>query len=1020
MLKMFFFFSFLHCSDVYYNLYVDINPKNNFINVNADIKFTEEFSRLNFYFDKNIQINKTNVSINIVKGPENYHIYEIYNKNNKKIKSFNISYSGFFKYELDGKDEYAKGMKYTKGIISENGCFLSDTSGWYPIFSGRRYYFDITVKIPSEFDVVLPGKLKYGKKTNNFREVRYINSKPVFEIPLVCGKYEKYYLKSSPPIYVYMLNPDEELAKKYLNYSKLYIDMYEKMIGKYPYEKFAVVENFWETGYAFPSFTLLGSSVMRLPFIFVSSLPHEILHNWWGNGVYVDYDKGNWSEGLTTYLSDYLMAEQRGKGVEYRMNVLKKYKDYVSDDIPLNQFYERHSNQTEAVGYGKAMMLFHMIRKIIGDDKFLEGLKIFYIENLYKKASWEDINNAFRKVVNIDLKEFFDSFVNNKYSFSPLLLKESIVIDDNKNVKLKILNNSFNNMKIPLRFIYSNSNFEEYFLSVSSGVNNYIIGIKDELSAICLDCDFDVLRILADSETPITFSKMFAKSKVKVMSEKKLDGLNNFYEVNNIDSDILVGNICLDFIWDNSFVKVNNNIITIDGKSYKMNDYNYVFILPYEKNNFKTFLLCEDKCEIILNKLIHYGKYSYLIFDKEFNVVDSGIWQLKERDNLFLLNRSLPILFSNKFKSLYPYYSFFNIENIKKDLYYLSEKLKTRHPGSSQLLKASYYIEKKFKKVGLKPFFKSSYRQQFVVDINNMKYNLYNICGKTSDDESYILVSAHYDHIFPDINGTYPGANDNASGVSVLLELARVINLSNKKGIIFCAFSGEEFGRSGSDFFVKNLKNEKIVANINIDAVGKVNSNVVVLNHSTSISWKSIIRKASMLSGINYELGSDIVFPGDHLSFIMNTIPAIHIYDGSIEDYHKTTDRISKINFERMLWVCDFVFEIITETKKRGSISFEKSDYPKQFNRKISLGFAPDFSYRGVGVKIKKLNEKSLLHAYGFKDGDIIIAINGYEVKNIYDYMDLTSNIELHNNSISIKCICGNETKEINLIKIYD
>ena len=111
---------------------------------------------------------------------------------------------------------------------------------------------------------------------------------------------------------VYLREQDDALARKYLDATAQYLEMYRQLIGPYPYGKFALVENFWETGYGMPSFTLLGPQVIRFPFILHSSYPHEILHNWWGNSVFVDYEKGNWCEGLTAYLADHLVQEQRG------------------------------------------------------------------------------------------------------------------------------------------------------------------------------------------------------------------------------------------------------------------------------------------------------------------------------------------------------------------------------------------------------------------------------------------------------------------------------------------------------------------------------------------------------------------------------------------------------------------------------------------------------------------------------------------------------------------------------------
>src|SRR3990172_8203636 len=186
---------------------------------------------------------------------------------------------------------------------------------------------------------------------------------------------------------VYLHENDEALAAKYLTATAQYLEMYRGLIGPYPYGKFALVENFWPTGYGMPSFTLLGAEIIRFPFIIPSSYPHEILHNWWGNSVFVDYQTGNWCEGLTAYLADHLIQEQRGKGEEYRRDTLQKYRSYVKGDrdFPLTEFRSRHSAPTEAVGYGKTLMLFHMLRQRLGDEAFRTWSGRFYREYRGKK-----------------------------------------------------------------------------------------------------------------------------------------------------------------------------------------------------------------------------------------------------------------------------------------------------------------------------------------------------------------------------------------------------------------------------------------------------------------------------------------------------------------------------------------------------------------------------------------------------------------------------------------------------------
>ena len=161
-----------------------------------------------------------------------------------------------------------------------------------------------------------------------------------------------------------------------------------------------------------PSFTLLGEQVIRFPFILDSSYPHELLHNWWGNGVFVDLASGNWC-GLTAYLADHLIAEQRGQGADHRRAILQRVTNYVTpeNDFPLSRFVSRHNAVTEAVGYGRTAMVFNMLREKLGDAQFVQGLQGFYRDNRFREASFDDIRKSFETVSGLDLRGFFDQWV---------------------------------------------------------------------------------------------------------------------------------------------------------------------------------------------------------------------------------------------------------------------------------------------------------------------------------------------------------------------------------------------------------------------------------------------------------------------------------------------------------------------------------------------------------------------------------------------------------------------------------
>lgn len=302
--------------------------------------------------------------------------------------------------------------------IAERGVYLDGASLWYPRFGDERVRFSARIRVPSGWTVLTQGAR--GEPRDGSTWV-WSERSPQTDIVLVAGRWQRYARTLLAPgrghgaleTAVYLREPDEALAGAYLDASARHLALYSRLLGPYPYAKFAVIENFRETGYGFPSFTLLGSRVMRLPFLLESSLPHEVLHDWWGNGVYVDHRGGNWSEGLTAYLADHLFAERRGRGARYRRSALQKYRSYVGrgSDSALRDFHGGHGGRGQAVGYGKAMMMFHMLRRRLGDETFLAGLRGFYRERRFTRAGFEDLRRAFEAAGGGELGEFFDQWV---------------------------------------------------------------------------------------------------------------------------------------------------------------------------------------------------------------------------------------------------------------------------------------------------------------------------------------------------------------------------------------------------------------------------------------------------------------------------------------------------------------------------------------------------------------------------------------------------------------------------------
>jgi hypothetical protein len=313
-----------------------------------------------------------------------------------KQRSFSVAYGGPLSPAAD-----SAGSAEHSDWLSRDGVVLSHESRWYPVFGDEPVTFSLTVRGPAGWEVVSQGRRTVHRRHDDGLEVRWESPEPQDEMYVVGGPLIEYARDTGGiTAMAFLRTPDADLAEAYLDATGRYLALYAALLGPYPYPKFAMVENARETGFGMPSFTLLGSTVIRLPFILHSSYPHEILHNWWGNGVFVDASRGNWAEGLTAYLADHLIAEQRGGGAEYRRAALQRYADYVTHDrdFPLVEFKGRHSPASQAVGYDKALMAFHMTRLRLGDEAFLGGLRGFFEAFRFRRATFADLDRAFARV----------------------------------------------------------------------------------------------------------------------------------------------------------------------------------------------------------------------------------------------------------------------------------------------------------------------------------------------------------------------------------------------------------------------------------------------------------------------------------------------------------------------------------------------------------------------------------------------------------------------------------------------
>ncbi len=306
------------------------------------------------------------------------------------------------------------------GSITGRGVFLLAGSGWYPEVPGADAAYTVRVSAPEGMVAVTAGrslgrtreKTAEGKRTVSVWRVE----RPVEGLSLSAASYVVREKAVGPvTAATYFLAGTDPLAPGYLDATAGYLAMYTDLFGPYPFGKFAVVENFFPTGYGFPSYTLLGTRVLRLPFIIRTSLGHEIAHCWWGNGVLLDPAGGNWSEGLATYVADYRYKELDSPEAarEYRRQMLRNYASLVdpADDFPLAAFRGRTDPVTKVIGYDKSAMVFHMIRRRIGEEAFWGALGDIYRDRLFTPTAWPHFRRAFEARGGIDLKDFFSQWI---------------------------------------------------------------------------------------------------------------------------------------------------------------------------------------------------------------------------------------------------------------------------------------------------------------------------------------------------------------------------------------------------------------------------------------------------------------------------------------------------------------------------------------------------------------------------------------------------------------------------------
>ena len=711
-----------------------------------------------------------------------------------------LTYRGALDYELRTQgEEYTRSFQETPGLVSEQGVYLAGSTLWYPYFGNDLVTFKLNAKVDAGWHLISQGD---GNSNGDDGLATWDSAGPVDEIYLVGGPLTRYE-KSAGAVTaeVYLREPDDALAQKYLDATARYIEMYRGLIGPYPYGKFALVENFWETGYGMPSFTLLGPQIIRFPFILTSSYPHEILHNWWGNSVFVDYDTGNWAEGLTAYMADHLIKEQQGQGAEYRRDVLKKYRDFVGEgrDFPLTEFRSRHSAATEAVGYGKTLMGFHMLRLKMGDDAFRRAVQSFYRKNRNRKASFADVRAAMEAAGEMDLAAFFADWVD-RAGAADLDLADVRVAPGGKGyvVTGRLLQRQAQEpyvLDVPIAVVTSNGTAIETVRS-DARETEFSISTRNAPQLISVDPEFDLFRLLDARETAPSIGQVFGEEEITAVLPADADEASRAaYEklIGSWESPAQKINRVLDSevselpadqaIWllgaENRLVErlfPANGVarvarvdggVTIAGETLSFDGVSTVAMNRHPANPGRAVgwitVGTPAAFDGMGRKLPHYGKYSYLAFrgDEPENFL-KGEWTATDSPLVVDLrpadarDAAVAVTGLPKRTALAEMPPVFSGARMQETVEWLAApEREGRGLGSQGLEDSAKYIAEQFAEIGLEPAGDNgSYLQTFTVDTGpdggpNTVHNVVGyIPGRDPQFEGQaVLITAHYDHL---------------------------------------------------------------------------------------------------------------------------------------------------------------------------------------------------------------------------------------------------------------------------------
>lgn len=563
------------------------------------------------------------------------------------LHKIDISYKGL----LSRMTERSGGYGNAPLMASQTGSYLASNSAWHPIIQGVAASYQISMTLPAPQKAIVPGRLIEEQSQDGQYRAVIKSELPAQGIVLIAGPFvinEQQH--GDITLRTYFVPGLKSLSTDYLQSTAGYIDHFSKAIGDYPFSSFSVVSGPLPVGLGFAGMTYIGEKVLRLPFIRFTSLGHEVLHNWWGVALKVNYLKGNWAEGLTTYMADYAFAKKRDqdKGKQIRTGWLRDYAALPPRrDRAVRSFTSRRHDAAQIIGYNKVAFIFHMLEGKIGKADFDKGIRNLWTRHKFSTADWSDIQAAFEQASSQDLDVFFRQWVDR--SGAPgLVLSDIKKNGENLSFTLSQPGLSYA-LQVPIRLVTSKG--EEMFqASIEGQASRVELPLSGHPISLIIDPDFDIFRRLNATETPPIFRDTTLHSDTAVifvgsdpqmgqtsrkLASSMLDGPPRF--IDNAQAPLAslgaVGKGPLLIIGPDNAVRqylaANNLPATPSALAGQGSARAWAWRWTDSEKNQHPMLVVEaadnKALQALLRPLPHYGRQGYLIFSGA-KVRENGFW----------------------------------------------------------------------------------------------------------------------------------------------------------------------------------------------------------------------------------------------------------------------------------------------------------------------------------------------------------------------------------------------------------